>query len=414
MKKTEFSMREKFKTTLSENGLFWSYTIVFLLIIYGVFEVSQLKYLGSLALYFAVFATTYWTFYFFMNKVGLKSNNAEFPARFLNVVNPLSLICVSVLFIVVHFIFIKGFPSIQAMGVLKLSEVVKLRASITESVPSWVNYMFSWNLKAIIPFTLAILFLKGEKKLYWIFFFIAITYAFLLMQKSFILLVLAPVGIIALFERKWFYLLKLGVSSIVIVFFLTYIQNVTMRGGINDIQLDYEKKTQSAGSIIMNIFIGLKDRVAVTPGRTVTKWFDHIPKDKPFLYGNGFKIYTKISGGEFHDYTKELYPLVYEENAKHGIMGTVNVAGFMRGYANFGLFGLVLAGIGLAMFLVMIELVFKEQTLIKFALNIFPLVMLSSSSLLTIMFSGGWLLTIVLFVLYRVRLKTNGSTPVTL
>jgi hypothetical protein len=46
-------------------------------------------------------------------------------------------------------------------------------------------------------------------------------------------------------------------------------------------------------------------------------------------------------------------------------------------------------------------------------LNIFPLVMLSSSSLLTIMFSGGWLLTIVLFVVYRAHLKPTGSIPKT-
>jgi len=407
-------MRDTLKSTLRTNGLFWGYTLVFLLVVYGVLEVNKSKYVGELALYFTVFTSAYWVSFLLLKKMNLKSSVFDFPALFLKWINPISLIIISVVCIIVHFIFIHGFPSIQALGVYKLSEVVKLRASITESVPSWVNYMFSWNLKAIIPFTLAMLFLKGDKKWYWIYYFISITYAFLLMQKSFILLVLAPVGIIALFEKKWFYVLKFGFSSIVIVFFLTYIQNVTMRGGINDIQLEYEKETQSTGSIVMNIFLGLKDRVAVTPGRIVTKWFDHIPKDKPFLKGNGFKIYTKLSGGEFHDYTEELYPLVYKENAKHGLKGTVNVAGFMRGYANFGLLGLGLAALGLACYLVILEWVFREQTLIKFALNIFPLVMLSSSSLLTIIFSGGWLLTIILFVVFRHLLSAEITTPKTL
>ncbi|MEY4141684.1 MAG: hypothetical protein RL110_1056 [Bacteroidota bacterium] len=407
-------MRDTLKSTLRTNGLFWGYTLVFLLVVYGVFEVNKSKYMGNLALYFAVFTSAYWFFFLLLKKLNLKSSLFQLPTVFLKLINPISLILISVVGIIVHFIFIHGFPAIQALGVLKLSEVVKLRASITESVPSWVNYMFSWNLKAIIPFTLVMLFLKGDKKWYWIYYFISITYAFLLMQKSFILLVLAPVGILALFEKKWLYVLKFGFSSIVIVFFLTYIQNVTMRGGINDIQLEYEKETQSAGSIVMNIFLGLKERVAVTPGRIVTKWFDHIPKDKPFLKGNGFKIYTKLTGGEFHDYTEELYPLVYKENAKHGLKGTVNVAGFMRGYANFGLLGLALAALGLAFYLVIIEYVFKEQTLIKFALNIFPLVMLSSSSLLTIIFSGGWLLTIVLFVVFRHLLSVKTSIPKTL
>lgn len=407
-------MRDTLKSTLRTNGLFWGYTLVFLLVVYGVFEVNKSKYMGNLALYFAVFTSAYWFFFMLLKKLNFNSSLFQLPAVVLTLINPISLILISVVGIIVHFIFIQGFPSIQALGVLKLSEVVKLRASITESVPSWVNYMFSWNLKAIIPFTLVLLFLKGDKKWYWIYYFISITYAFLLMQKSFILLVLAPVGMLALFEKKWIYVLKFGFSSIVIVFFLTYIQNVTMRGGVNDIQLEYEKETQSAGSIVLNIFLGLKERVAVTPGRIVTKWFDHIPKDKPFLKGDGFKIYTKLSGGEFHDYTKELYPLVYKENAKHGLKGTVNVAGFMRGYANFGLFGLALAALGLALYLVIIEYVFKEQTLIKFALNIFPLVMLSSSSLLTIIFSGGWLLTILLFVVFRHLLSADTSTSKTL
>jgi hypothetical protein len=124
-------MREKLKTAFSVNGLFWSYSLVFLLILYGVFEVCQSTYMGNLALYFAVFTSAYWALFFLVKKLEFKSRVFEFPSALLNVVNPLSLISISVLFIFVHFIFINGFPSIQALGVLKLSEVVKLRASIT-------------------------------------------------------------------------------------------------------------------------------------------------------------------------------------------------------------------------------------------------------------------------------------------
>ena len=203
-------MRDTLKSTLRTNGLFWGYTLVFLLVVYGVFEVNKSKYMGNLALYFAVFTSAYWFFFMLLMKLNFNSSLFQLPAVVLTLINPISLILISVVGIIVHFIFIQGFPSIQALGVLKLSEVVKLRASITESVPSWVNYMFSWNLKAIIPFTLVLLFLKGDKKWYWIYYFISITYAFLLMQKSFILLVLAPVGMLALFEKKWIYVLKFG------------------------------------------------------------------------------------------------------------------------------------------------------------------------------------------------------------
>lgn len=377
--------------------------MVFLLILYGVYDVSKFEYFNYLMIYFVVFLLTYWIFFLGMKKIQFNTLRSTILDPLSQWIKPHSLIVISVFFICIHFIFINGFPSIQALGMQKLSEVVKLRASITESVPSWVNYMFSWNLKAIIPFTLAIVFLNGDKKWYWAYYFISIAYAFLLMQKSFILVVLSPVLIISLINKKWFYLIKYALSSILIVFFLTYIQNVTMRGGVNDIQLDFEHKKPSKASIVLNIFLGLKDRVAVTPGKTVTKWFEHIPQDKPFLRGNGFKLYAKLTRGEFHDYTKELYPLVYEENAKHGLRGTVNVAGFMRGYANFGTYGLLLAAIGLAFYLAIIELIFENHTIGKFALNIFPLIMLSSTSLLTILFSGGWFIIVLLFTIHKDR-----------
>ena len=106
-------MREKLKTAFSVNGLFWSYSFVFLMILYGVFEVCQSTYMGNLALYFAVFTSAYWALFFLVKKLDLKRSVFEFPPAWLKVVNPLSLISISILFIIVHFIYINGFPSNQ-------------------------------------------------------------------------------------------------------------------------------------------------------------------------------------------------------------------------------------------------------------------------------------------------------------
>ena len=67
----------------------------------------------------------------------------------------------------------------------------------------------------------------------------------------------------------------------------------------------------------------------ITPGEIVGDWFEIIPNQKPYLNGNGYGFYSRLSGGKFQDYTKELYPIIYRENHEKGLSGTVNVAHFM-------------------------------------------------------------------------------------
>lgn len=262
-------------------------------------------------------------------------------------------------------------------------------------------------MKAVIPFTLVLLFVKGNRKVYWVFYCIAVFYGFILMQKSFILLILMPLGIVALFQAKWLYFAKVVITSVVVVFTLSYIQNVTMRGGLNDIRMEYEPAPPTTSGLFGRLFGGLQNRVMIVPGKMVVKWFELVPKEKPFLCGNGFSFYSKLTGGTFHDYSRELYPYVYVENAKHGLVGSVNAAGFMRGYSNFGTAGLIISALFLALILVMVESIFTGSLLYKCAFNAFPVLVLSSASLTTLLISGGWCLIILLFIIFKENFKTN-------
>lgn len=397
-------MKEMIRELSKRHLLFMIYTLVFLLLLYGVIKVSGWQYVPNLMIYFSAFLLFYFSISALNGKIGFFRNDFSWLHSVGERLKVEYLVFASILGIVIHFIFLGKIPTWDAYKAMKLSEVVMIRRNITENMPFWVNYMMSWNLKALIPFTLAILFIRKDQKWYWIFFPIAVIYAFLMMQKSFILLVLMPMGIIALLTKKWLYVLKLGVIAVTVVFTLSYVQNVTLRGGFNDIRLEYEKEP-SAGGLFDRLFLALTNRVTVVPGRTVTSWFKHVPEDLPFLYGNGYKIVAKLTGGEYHDYARELYPYVYKENAKHGLVGSVNVASFMRGYANFGIPGLVLAAFILAIVLIFIESVYAGFDIFKFAFNAFPVLMLSSTSLETNLASGGWLLTMVLFLLFRNKLQ---------
>lgn len=388
------------------------YSLVFLLLLYGVIQASGWQYVPNLLLYFSAFIAFYVAILVLNGKLGFSRKQFGWPQIIGNQLKVEYLAVASLLGIAIHFIFLGNIPTWDAYKALKLSEVVIIRRNITENMPIWVNYMMSWNLKSLIPFTLAILFIRKDHKWFWIFFPIAVIYAFLMMQKSFILVILMPLGILAFITKRWGYLIMSGIIALTVVVTLFYVQNVTLRGGFNDIRLEYEKEPSPSG-LVDRLFGGLLKRVSVVPGKTVAKWFEFIPNEKPYLYGNGYKAVSKLTGGEYHDYARELYPYIYKENAKHGLVGSVNVASFMRGYANFGLPGLVLAAFLLAIVLLFIESIYAGFDVFKFTFNAFPVLMLSSTSLETNLASGGWLLTTGLFLLFRDKLPVLTRTKKT-
>ena len=145
---------------------------------------------------------------------------------------------------------------------------------------------------------------------------------------------------------------------------------------------------------------GLKNRVLIVPGKTVSSWFDHIPNDLPFLNGKGYRFAQRFTGENYINYAQELYPIMYPDHAKKGLKGNVNVAHFMYDYANFGRKGLVLSGFILAIVFYFIETMFRNNFKFKLSLNLIPLATLSSQALTTLLFSGGWGLLLGLYYLF--------------
>jgi hypothetical protein len=387
------------------------YMAVFGLLLIGIVAYSGFKYVNYLSLYFGSFLAFYFLLFKISRNLKFRISTARILEKIRAVVPINYVIGFSMFAVALHLIYLKGIPAIDGLYAFRLSEVVAIRRAITEDVPSWINYVSSWNIRAIIPIVLTILFLRKDKRMYWLYFFIAVFYSFALMQKSMILFVLIPVGFLSLYQRKWMYSLKLALTSLVVIIGLSYIQNVSLRGGLNDVKLEHAKDPNFNTSF-EKILYGLKKRIILVPGKTVVAWFEHIPSDKPFLNGNGYRLVSKISGGTYHNYARELYPYVYEENAKHGLVGSVNVASFMRGYSNFGAIGLVLSAFFLALTLIGVGKIFTNNFVFNLAFNSFPVVFLSSTSLLTTCLSGGWILTIGLFLLYRDQFVFDKSNVV--
>jgi len=180
------------------------------------------------------------------------------------------------------------------------------------------------------------------------------------------------------------------------IFMLVYITNPGLRS-VNEV-VKPETKTQKP---IVTANRMLAERVILLPGEIVSKWFDIIPEQKPFLYGCGYRFLAPILGCSYVEYQTELYPVFFPDYARRGFKGTVNTASFVYDYANFGKVGLVISGILLSILIFFIENLFEFDLVFNLSLNAFYVFMLSSSALSTLLFSGGWALILLLFFVYK-------------
>ena len=389
------------KAIYLKHSFFWIYNLVFLLLIFGDVYVFGIKHLNQLVFYFASFVIVY----FLMNKFTLKSMSPEFTFNQKILVKFLIVIGLGI--VASHLLSLGGSPAIESLDLMKISEVNMKRKSIgTNSHFIW-KYLSSMNIKAILPFLLLILLIK-KNKMYWVVFFIGCFYCFSLMQKSHILSFLIPVLLYTLFKKNWLYALKYGITIGVVIIGLVFVSSPSLRGGMNDLRKTELKSQKSNDSKIVSIAKSLTKRIFIMPGEMVGNWFEIIPQKKPFLKGKGYKAFCKITKQKYHDYNLELYPVIFPDYANQGIKGSVNSAHFMRGYSNFGNLGLFLSAIMLALMLSVLNIVFQSsnQTM-KLCINLFPIFLLSSGSLSTILFSGGWGLLILLFWIFKNDLTTN-------
>ena len=150
---------------------------------------------------------------------------------------------------------------------------------------------------------------------------------------------------------------------------------------------------------------GIINRRFIVPGKVVGLWFNNIPSKYPFLYGNGYSFIAKLRHVPLVEYSNDLYAELYPQYAADGLRGSVNTASFMYDYANFGVWGLLLSGAVMAFWLFLLQGVFPNMKIL-FILNLFPILMLTSTSLLTLLFSGGWLLTVLLYLLFKRKFNT--------
>lgn len=408
------------------------YSLVFFILMFGVYLTSSGEHLGNLALYYISFLVFYIGFYLLRNKVKIIDRIINLKI-FKTKINPFYLLIPVFAFILVHFILMGGSPTLKAMSLDTWQEVAKLRESLAENIHPIIGYGSSIILKAVLPFFLLFFLIKENKLWYWIVLIVGAFYVFSMMQKSFIIGFILPSAVYAFAKRKFLIGGKHVFLMVLVVIGLSKIANPNVAGknpdliadnstdiGVADSSLIDTAKTYVDTSSLTNFDVtvkeadktpsklstliqGIKRRIFVVPGKIVSGWFDHIPENKPFLNGDGYRIVAKMKGNPHRSYASELYPLMNPKYAAQGFKGTVNTASFMYDYANFGKWGLVLSSFILALIFLVIEALFRDDFVIKLSLNLYPLLFLTSTAITTLMFSGGWSFFILFYFLFLFR-----------
>ncbi len=297
----------------------------------------------------------------------------------------------SVILTGIHFIVLQKIPLWDALLESQQTAVHATRLEIATQTPLLLTYLQNWNIRALVPFLLIFSYGNKLRKTFILLVAIGIVLSLAFMQKANVLWIFAPLLLYFMFSKKWVSLCVGSLGVLALLFVLVWSTNAALRGGTNDASaVEFDSNT-STNTLISQ---SLARRIFLVPGHMVGEWYRIIPSEKPFLYGRDFNLYCKLTGKSHEDYSKTLYPLIYPDYAARGLTGTVNAAHFMRSYANFGQLGLVIAAALLSiLFLLLNALSLGKYKIIAWSLFTFPLLMLTSGSLMTLMISsGGWLI----------------------
>jgi len=399
------------RTFLKKHTLIFIYLIVFTILLNGIFIYSGTKYLFELSLFIFPLFIFYFGLSYFFNKKNiniLKPFDKWKDKLPRNIDLILGGICIAL--IISHLISLGGSPAIKGIGMSESGAIAELRRSITADTSAFWGYSSSFNIKAILPFSLLLFLFKKKKTFFIILFIIGSFYAFSLMQKSYILTVLLPIFIYLLLNKKFIQSIGIITTCVVVIVSLVFITSPQLRGGKDTITktevVKTSKKTENA-PYYKRVYAGIMHRMFEVPGEMVVQWFEAIPEKKPFLNGAGYNFITQFTSLKYRNYAKELYPIIRPQYAERGFKGSVNTASFMYEYSNFGNIGLILSALFLSIIFIITENVFQSNFLMKISLNFFPVFMLSSGALTTALFSNGWGPVIFLYFLFSKDLIKN-------
>jgi hypothetical protein len=336
-----------------------------------------------------------------------------------------------------HFYAIDFFPLKEAVISFQPFVIAGARESIGMHDQTMVKYGSSLLVRGVFPTLLLLAVLRKDRWLQSVILLLGGFYAVALLQKGLILFLVTPALFYCLLTRQWLKSLAMLGYAGMLFGFLVLTANPSLRpdfwprGGeelaavttpspdiASNLPLSprayFEQNRSKSDWVVVTSMpyaivadgplpftldsYGLMERLIIVPGQVVAQWAALIPEKHPYTHGCSYRFLAPLLGCEFINLPRELYHLL---NPTSPFQGTVNVASFMEDYANFGWAGLVIAAFLLGLILLMSGFVFADNTLAAVALGSIHILGLSSAALPFAFFSGGWAVSMLLYLLFR-------------
>lgn len=348
--------------------------------------------------------------------------------RFIDIADPLAdgLLVGCAVFIVLHFLYLGHIPLFAGIQSNDYFDIMRIRQSVFFEAPAVFRYLPNIILKSVLPFLLLYYCVTGRGKNFWIIVTLATFYGLSLMNKMFVVILYAPLMLYLLFKWRFFTAARIALIPVAALALLVFVQNPQVRPELwtprdkatasgkpliieapTTLQaLAAKKKTQSASYPALQFVETIYLRVFVIPGQVVTLWFSNIPKKLPFASGCGYRLIAALRGCAFQFYPSLVHDIENPVLVAEGVRGTMTAASFMEDYANFGPKGLILSGVLMAFLFALIDQLFAEDWHWALILNFIPIAMIIELPLPTVLLTGGWALTLLLYPIFRARLKS--------
>lgn len=404
---------------LKPNGLFVLYLACFGLVSFGVVVETGTAYVHYLGIFLVSLLAFYSAFFLAFKKFGLGSSGvfsglikSGDTAKKIGI----GTLILMVILAIGHWLHLGQIPTLTALQSSDYYYVQHLRREITFIDSSFWRYGSSFLIRALMPFFLLWSFRTFKKKTFWVIAVLMVIYSVSLLPKSFVLIVLLPTIVYALLNKNFRSAFSLSGMVIGSLAFLVVVANPGLRMDKSKLEQNSPYKVESVPSTatvdstkskLRLTTEVLARRVLIVPGYVVGKWFECVPDSLPFLDGCGYRFIAGPKGCEFHNYPHELWQYVHPDYHAVGRKGTVNTASFMYDYVNWGWKGLVISGLILGLVLAFIENLFAQSFIAKISINALAVFWLTSTSLFTLLLSGGWGLMIGLYAVFSRSLSDD-------
>ncbi len=263
-------------------------------------------------------------------------------------------------------------------------------------------YIYTICINSIIPLILTQMFLDKKPKRFILLFLFLFT-LMLNLEKGRTLVALLPLIVFYVNEKKPMKAFSVGILLVSIILCMSFLS----RGGLSNEPMDKSAVLQNKYNLFADNSSKLSklsqayfliNRVCYIPYMTAIDWLDYkkIKLNDNLVYGQSISLVSWITGKEKINLEREVFS--YEWGQFETGTGSANTVYYIDAYLNFGIFGVLLYSILLA---ILIKIGIASQNKSIMATMTVTLYFICCNALPAMLFSGGLMFLLFIATFFR-------------